>query len=87
LLELLDQGVREQSVFNLIDGLSGAVGNVLESRPNEQGTGNVVSLDTGFATLTGFYSSQRFEFPMKLHPAGSKLQFSRGHQTPVVQHL
>jgi hypothetical protein len=35
LLELLDQVVREQLVFNVIDGLSCGVGNTLESRPNE----------------------------------------------------
>ena len=44
----------------------GLVTNLFETRPNQDGTGNVISNDSGFTTLATFQSSQLLGFAVKL---------------------
>ena len=53
-------------MFQAINGLPGFVGNLLETDPHQNGTGDVVSDNSGFTTLTTFQPSQLFGFAMKL---------------------
>ena len=53
-------------MFQAIHRLAGFVGNLLETDPNQNGAGNVVSDNSGFTTLTTFQPSQLFGFSVKL---------------------
>lgn len=66
MLELLNQVVREHSVLDLVNGSVAPIGNRFQASPHQQGAGNVVALNAGFATLTGFHTRQLFEFAVKL---------------------
>jgi hypothetical protein len=58
MLELLNQVVREHSMLNLVNSFACLVSDRLEASPNQQGTGNMIALNTRFAALTGFDSGQ-----------------------------
>lgn len=53
-------------MFQAINGLLFFVGNLLETNPNQNGAGNVVSDNSGFTALTTFQTSQLFGFTVKL---------------------
>ncbi len=54
MLKLLNQVVREHPMLNLINSFARLVGDRLKATPNQQGTSDVISLNSRFATLTGF---------------------------------
>ena len=61
-----DEIVREQAKLDLINGLGGLFSDLLEPRPDEHGTGDVIALNATLATLTGFNTGDLLGFAMKL---------------------
>ena len=53
-------------MFDLIDGLSGLMGDLSQSSPNEKGTRNVVSHNACQSALTLFKPRYLFCFPVNL---------------------
>lgn len=51
MLELLNQVVREHPLLDLINRSAALVRDRFEPTPDQQGTGDVVALNAGFATL------------------------------------
>jgi hypothetical protein len=62
----MDKIVMKQAVFELIDSLPALVSQALEPCPHQQRTGDVVALDTGFATLAILKPCQLLGFAVKL---------------------
>jgi hypothetical protein len=54
MLELLNQVVRQHSVFNLINRSAAMISDGFETTPNQQGTSNMIALNPSLATLAGF---------------------------------
>jgi len=79
-------------MFQAINRLPGLVGNLLKTNPNQNGTSNMVSDNSGFATLAAFQPSQLFGFTVKLLDFPTEaahllysLRVSNGSCTPLVQ--
>jgi len=53
-------------MLQAINGLFGFVGDLLETDPHQNSTGNMISDGSGFTTLATFQASQLFSFPVKL---------------------
>jgi len=53
-------------MFETINSLSGLIGYLLETDPNQNSAGNMIPNDSGFTTLTTFQSSQLPGFTVKL---------------------
>ena len=53
-------------MLQAINSLLCLVGNLLETNPNQDGAGNMISDNSGFTTLATFQASQLFSFPVKL---------------------
>ena len=53
-------------MLQAINGLFGFVGDLLETDPYQNSTGNMISDDSGFTTLATFQASQLFGFAVKL---------------------
>ena len=56
----------QQSMFNLVDGGLPLVSQVLEARPDQQGAGDMITLDARFATLARLDSRQLLDFAVIL---------------------
>ena len=56
----------QQSLFDLIDGGLPLVSQVLEARPDQQGAGDMITLDAGFAPLARLDSRQLLDFAVIL---------------------
>ena len=67
-------------MLKLINGFACLVSDGFKTTPNEQGTGNVVALDSRFATLASFNSSQLLALAVKLRWS------SNGYYTHQSQH-
>src|SRR6266508_334878 len=53
-------------MFEMVNGLPGFIGNLLETNPNQKGTGNMIADNPGFTTLITFQASQLLGFSVKL---------------------
>src|SRR5512138_232315 len=53
-------------MLEMINGFLCFIRNLFETNPNQNSTGNMVSDDSGFATLTTFQPGQLFGFSVKL---------------------
>lgn len=53
-------------MFEVINGFLGFIRNLFQAYPNQNSTGNMVSDNASFATLTTFEPSQLFGFSVKL---------------------
>ena len=53
-------------MFQAINRLPGLIRDLLETYPNQNSTGNVVSDNSGFGALTTFQPGQLFGFSVKL---------------------
>ena len=63
---MLSQIVRQQPVFETINGLLSLIGNLLQTNPNQESAGDVISDNPGLATLATFQAGQLLGFAMKL---------------------
>ena len=66
ILELLTEIVIQEPMLKLINGPTSLVGKLVEPPPNEEGTTDVIALNSGLATLTSFQASDLFAFAMQL---------------------
>jgi hypothetical protein len=53
-------------MLDLVNRLPALVGNGFQPSPHQQRTSNMVALNPGFATLTGFRPCQLLQFAVKL---------------------
>ena len=53
-------------MFEVINGFLCFISNLFQAHPNQNGTGNMVSDNSRFATLTAFQPGQLFGFSVKL---------------------
>src|SRR6266478_1758438 len=56
----------EQAVLELIESRGGFLSDLLEANPDQDGTGDMVALDTCQTALTGFNASSLLGFAVKL---------------------
>ena len=84
---MLSQIVRKQFVFQAINCLLGFVGNLLEANPNQNGAGDVVSDNSGFAALATFQASQLLGFSVKLLDFPTKAAHLLNSLRVVLHHV
>ncbi len=63
---MLAQVFRKAAMLEVIHRLLGFISNLLETHANQNSTGDMISDNSGFATLTTFRSGGLFGFSVKL---------------------